>query len=100
MVVVAAAFLSVLFAGPELKSIWAVLGGVVLWFFGWSLAALALGNREAVRRESGAVEARSWALLLVISLGIILLAASVSGTFGAYNLLILLQKTIGTLLVL
>jgi hypothetical protein len=100
IIVALAALLTTVFAGSRTEFVWADLGAVPLWFFGLALGALALGNREVVRRESGVASAGSWTLVLVVSvLGIILIGAS-AGAFGGQNALELLQDLVAGAFVL
>src|SRR5436190_22358150 len=55
------ALVTVILGGAQSDAVWAGVGAVAIWFFVWSLIALALGNREVVRRESGSMSTGSWA---------------------------------------
>ena len=100
VVVSLAAFMASLLAGNRISTIWASLGGLAVFFFAWSLAALALGNREVVRAESGDARTRFWGPVLVVSMAVILLLGTGTGTFGAQNLVSLAQQAIGGALLL
>jgi hypothetical protein len=98
--VVLASFLASLLAQPGVGAIWEGVGGVALWFVGWSLCALALGNREALRQETGQVDTRFWGALLVGSLACVLLVAVASGSFTLGGVFQLIQLVVGTLVAL
>lgn len=77
---------------------WAGLSGVSLWFFAWSLAALALGNREVVREEAGDASTGSWSMMLIGAIVVIMLVGSTVGVFGTGNVLGLLQNIVAGVL--
>ena len=92
------AVLTALFAREHSNDVWAGLGGVALWFFAWSLAALALGNREVVRQETGNTGMGPWTIVLLGSIAAILLVGSAGGAFGAGGILDIGQKIVAGLL--
>jgi hypothetical protein len=90
-----AALVSTLLAFGRVNDLWGQLGGVALWFFAFSLVGLALGNRDAIRRESGDGGVRSWGWLLVVTVGLILLLGTVGQAFGSGGLIGALQQVVG-----
>jgi len=68
------------------SGVWAGVGGAVLGFFAFGLAALALGNREVVRKEAGAQSTGSWSAILLVSVGAILLVGTLAGAFSTGGL--------------
>ncbi|HET9493885.1 MAG TPA: DUF4129 domain-containing protein [Chloroflexia bacterium] len=92
--IAAAALLSTLLAFGRVNDLWGELGGVALWFFAFSLVGLALGNRDAIRRESGDGGVRSWGWLLVVTVGLILLLGTVGQAFGSGGVIAALQQAI------
>jgi uncharacterized membrane protein YhdT len=92
--IAAAALLSTLLAFGRVNNLWGDLGGVALWFFCFSLVGLALGNRDAIRRESGDGGVRSWGWLLAVTVGLILLLGTVGQAFGSGGLIAALQGAV------
>jgi uncharacterized membrane protein len=92
------ALLTALLAGPNAEFIWSALGSDVLWFFCWSLLALALGNRELVRQESGRTGMNSWGLVLAVSVGGVLLIGFLGGAFGGHNLIVAVENVVKAML--
>lgn len=90
--------LSAAVSGDRREDVWAGLGSAALWFFAWSLAALAFGNREMVRAETKDADIKSWNLVLGGSLGTILLIGLASGGFGGKSLTDVVAQVIGALL--
>ena len=90
-----AALVSTLLAFGRVNDLWDRLGGVALWFFAFSLVGLALGNRDAIRRESGDGGVRSWGWLLTVTVGLILLLGTVGQAFGSGGLIGALQQVVG-----
>jgi hypothetical protein len=83
-----AAVFAVMVAGSRQEALRAGVGGLPLWFFAWSLLALALGNRELVRRESGNPGRSSiWVAVAAVSIGIVLLGSALAGIPGGQDLL-------------
>ncbi|MDQ3928337.1 MAG: DUF4129 domain-containing protein, partial [Chloroflexota bacterium] len=81
--------------------LWLELGGTVLWFFAWALAALAAGNRAVVQGQFGRTSmGRSGFFLLLASVGGVLVVGSFAGLFGGQNLLATFEKLIRGLLAL
>lgn len=97
--IAAIALFSTLISGSSLNRLWDELGGVALWFFALSLAGLALGNRELVRRETGNAGMKSWGWLVAVSVGGILLLGLFGQAFGAGDVVGLLQKVVTGVLV-
>ncbi len=93
-----AALLSTVLANRQINQLWSELGGVGLWFFVFGLGGLALGNREAVRLETGNVGMKSWGWLAVGSVAGILLLGSLGQGFGGKDVLATLQEGVITLL--
>ncbi len=96
--VVTAALLAVVISRATTETVWAGTGGVALWFFAWSLCALALGNRELLRRETGEADMRFWGILLAGSLICILFVTGTSGAFSGSSVLGLAQQLVGGLI--
>jgi hypothetical protein len=92
--VVTASFLASLLA-RDIRAIWEGVGGVALWFVAWSLCALALGNREALRREAGEASTRFWGVLLAGSLACVFFVATASGAFALGGVFGVLQQLVG-----
>ena len=59
------------------------VGPIPMWFVGASLLAMALGNRELVRRETGSSEARFWTPVLVGCVLFVLLLSLLGGGLSA-----------------
>ncbi len=92
--IAAAALLSTALAFARVNNLWDELGGVALWFFAFSLVGLALGNRDAIRNESGEGGVRSWGWLLGITVGLILVLGTVGQAFGSDGLIGALQQVV------
>ncbi|HYP39511.1 MAG TPA: DUF4129 domain-containing protein, partial [Chloroflexia bacterium] len=74
--------------GPEVvAAAWVELGGVLLWFFVWALAGLAVGNRQMVREEYGGIKMGGWGSVLTLSIGAILIVGLIGGAANAGGLL-------------
>ncbi len=84
--------LTTLVMRDSIDTLWTGVWGAVLLFFGSGLAALALGNRETVRRETGETSFRSWAGLLVASVGIILLLGILGQGLGTGDVVATIQS--------
>lgn len=82
VIAISALFATVLLSG-DMGFVWSQLWGSVLLFFGAGLGALALGNRDTVRRETGDANLRSWAPMLVVAIGLILLLGVLAQGLGA-----------------
>ncbi|MDQ5824265.1 MAG: DUF4129 domain-containing protein [Chloroflexota bacterium] len=81
--------------------LWLELGGTVLWFFAWALAALAAGNRAVVQGQFGRTSmGRSGFFVLLASVGGVLVVGSFAGLFGGQNLLSTFEKLIRGMLAL
>jgi Domain of unknown function (DUF4129) len=93
-----AALLSTVLANKQINQLWTELGGVGLWFFVFGLGGLALGNREAVRLETGNVGMKSWGWMVVGSVAGILLFGSLGQGFGGKDVLTTLQDGVLTIL--
>jgi hypothetical protein len=91
-----AALLSTALANRQINQLWTELGGVGLWYFVFGLGGLALGNREAVRLETGNVGMKSWGWLAVGSVAGILLLGSIGQGFGGKDVLTTLQEGVIT----
>lgn len=100
VVVALAAVVGSLATGKGIPSVWEGMGGVAFWFVAWSLAALALGNRDELRLELGTSEVRFWTPLLAVSLAGIVLIAILSGLFALGDLLAILQQAVGGVILL
>lgn len=87
VVICASALLGTIILGTKMEATWAGLGGVAMWFVGWSLGALALANREIVREEGSKADMGFWSLVLAVSIGAVLVVGISTGAFGADNLL-------------
>jgi hypothetical protein len=74
--------------GPEaVAAAWVELGSVLLWFFVWALAGLAVGNRQMVREEYGGIKMGGWGSVLTLSIGAILIVGLIGGAANAGGLL-------------
>ncbi|HEX9989851.1 MAG TPA: DUF4129 domain-containing protein [Chloroflexia bacterium] len=74
--------------GPEIvAAAWVELGSVLLWFFVWALAGLAVGNRQMVREEYGGIKMGGWGSVLTLSIGAILIVGLIGGAANAGGLL-------------
>jgi hypothetical protein len=89
-----AALLSTVVASKQINDLWTALGGVGIWFFVFGLAGLALGNREAVRRETGNMGMKSWGWMVAASVGGILLLGLLGQAFGGQDVLSVLQGVV------
>jgi Domain of unknown function (DUF4129) len=81
-----------LITGGKANSLWSELWGAALLFFGAGLAALALGNRETVRRETADAGLHSWGRLLAVSIGLILMLGVFAQALGAGDIVSALQS--------
>ncbi|MEO8288075.1 MAG: DUF4129 domain-containing protein [Chloroflexota bacterium] len=100
VVIAASALFSTFVANSRINDLWAELGGVSTWFFVFSLAGLALGNREAVRRETGNLGMKSWGWMVAASVGVILLMSLLGQALGGQDVVSSIQSVIvGVLLV-
>jgi hypothetical protein len=86
-VIATAVLLASILSRTPINVLWSELGGVGLWFFGLSLSALALANREAVRRETGDTGLRSWGWLLGATVAAVLLLGMLGQAFGGPGLI-------------
>jgi Domain of unknown function (DUF4129) len=107
-----AALLSTMVANKRINDLWTELGGVGIWFFVFGLVGLALGNWEAVRRETGGDGRRAetgmkslrtaqggypqgpWGWMVAASVGVILLLGLVGQAFGGQDVLSTLQNVV------
>lgn len=94
VVICASALLGTIILGTKMETTWAGLGGVAIWFVGWSLGALALANREIIRTEGSKADIGFWGLVLAVSIGAVLVIGISTGAFGANNLLDAGQKVV------
>jgi hypothetical protein len=74
------------------NTLWQELWGAALLFFGAGLAALALGNRDTVRREVGDANLSSWGGVLAGSVGVVLLLGVFAQSLGAGDIVSAVQK--------
>ncbi len=98
--IAAMGILTAILAGSSSEYIWASLGGATLWFFAWSLGALALGNRQVVREEFGETRSGAWGPALITSIVIILIVGAIAGAFGGQNLIDTVEKLVQGVLLL
>lgn len=93
-VIVVSVLFATLVTGSAINALWSELWGVVLFFFATGLGALALGNRETVRRESADSGLRSWGGMLGASIGLILLLGILAQAFGAGDVLSTIRNVV------
>ncbi len=87
VVISASVLLANIVLGTRGPDVWAALGTLPIWFFTVSLLAMALGNRELIRREVGALGGPMWGAVLLVSVAGVLLLGILSGAFSLGGLL-------------
>ncbi|HEX8218817.1 MAG TPA: DUF4129 domain-containing protein [Chloroflexia bacterium] len=90
------ALLTLVVGGRGVAGQLASMGGAPVWFFVWSMVALILGKREAVREEAGKVDVGSWGLVSAGSIGIVITLGFVGGAFGGEDPLVAVQRVVTT----
>jgi hypothetical protein len=92
--IAASILLATLLAGGNIQTFWQQLWGAVLVFFGAGLYALALGNREVVRQETGDARLPYWGRALAASVGIVLVLGVLAQALGAGDIVSGIRNTI------
>lgn len=99
VIVVLGALVAPLFIDLHFGAQWGQVATLPIWYFIFSLVALALGNREVVRLEIGRVVGRSWGVVLTVSIALIVLVGTLSALLGGPNLLGLVQQLVELIIV-
>lgn len=94
----AGVLLASLVTGSRGPAILSTLAGVPVAFFAASLVALAMGNREMIRQETGSGSGPFWGVITAASIGGVLLLSILGGTANLPGILDIASRVVSSVL--